>query len=158
MWYPIAEDLLYKHLPVIVNAWYPGEQGGTAVAEVLFGDYNPAGRLSLTYYKFLEELPPFDDYDITKGRTYQYFKKDALYPFGYGLSYTTFKYSNLEVTDAGKTVNVSFTLKNTGKRAGDEVAQVYVKLPEVAGGMQAIKQLKGFRRIALKAGESRDYG
>ena len=117
MWYPIAEDLLYKHLPVIVNAWYPGEQGGTAVAEVLFGDYNPAGRLPLT-----------------------------------------FKYSNLEVTDAGKTVNVSFTLKNTGKRAGDEVAQVYVKLPEVAGGMQAIKQLKGFRRIALKAGESRDYG
>ena len=156
MWYPIAEDLLYKHLPVIVNAWYPGEQGGTAVAEVLFGDYNPAGRLPLTYYKFLEELPPFDDYDITKGRTYQYFKKDVLYPFGYGLSYTTFKYSNLEVTDAGKTVNVSFTLKNTGKRAGDEVAQV--KLPEVAGGMQAIKQLKGFRRIALKAGESRDYG
>lgn len=102
MWYPIAEDLLYKHLPVIVNAWYPGEQGGTAVAEVLFGDYNPAGRLPLTYYKFLEELPPFDDYDITKGRTYQYFKKDVLYPFGYGLSYTTFKYSNLEVTDAGK--------------------------------------------------------
>ena len=107
MWYPIAEDLLYKHLPVIVNAWYPGEQGGTAVAEVLFGDYNPAGRLPLTYYKFLEELPPFDDYDITKGRTYQYFKKDVLYPFGDGLSYTTFKYSNLEVTDAGKTVNVS---------------------------------------------------
>lgn len=89
MWYPIAEDLLYKHLPVIVNAWYSGEQGGTAVAEVLFGDYNPAGRLPLTYYKSLEELPPFDDYDITKGRTYQYFKKDVLYPFGYGLSYTT---------------------------------------------------------------------
>ena len=144
-----------EHLPAIVNAWYPGEQGGTAVAEVLFGDYNPAGRLPLTYYKSLEELPPFDDYDITKGRTYQYFKKDVLYPFGYGLSYTTFKYSNLEVTDAGKTVNVSFTLKNTGKRAGDEVVQVYVKLPEVAGGTQAIKQLKGFQRVALKAGESR---
>ena len=75
MWYPIAEDLLYKHLPVIVNAWYPGEQGGTAVAEVLFGDYNPAGRLPLTYYKFLEELPPFDDYDITKGRTFSILRK-----------------------------------------------------------------------------------
>ncbi|KAA5226520.1 beta-glucosidase, partial [Bacteroides finegoldii] len=125
-----------EHLPAIVNAWYPGEQGGTAVAEVLFGDYNPAGRLPLTYYKSLEQLPAFDDYDITKGRTYQYFKKDVLYPFGYGLSYTTFKYSNLKVDDAGKTVNVSFTLKNTGKRAGDEVAQVYVRLPEIAGSTQ----------------------
>ena len=144
-----------EHLPAIVNAWYPGEQGGTAVAEVLFGDYNPAGRLPLTYYKSLEQLPAFDDYDITKGRTYQYFKKDVLYPFGYGLSYTTFKYSNLKVDDAGKTVNVSFTLKNTGKRAGDEVAQVYVRLPEIAGSTQAIRQLKGFRRVALKAGESR---
>ena len=144
-----------EHLPAIVNAWYPGEQGGTAVAEVLFGDYNPAGRLPLTNYKSLEQLPAFDDYDITKGRTYQYFKKDVLYPFGYGLSYTTFKYSNLKVDDAGKTVNVSFTLKNTGKRAGDEVAQVYVRLPEIAGSTQAIRQLKGFRRVALKAGESR---
>ena len=88
-----------EHIPAIVNAWYPGESGGKAVAEVLFGDYNPGGRLPLTYYRSLDELPPFDDYDITKGRTYKYFKGDVLYPFGYGLSYTTFKYSNLQVAD-----------------------------------------------------------
>lgn len=85
------------HIPALLNAWYPGEQGGTAVAEALFGDYNPGGRLPLTYYNALEELPPFDDYDIRKGRTYQYFKGNPLYPFGYGLSYTDFAYQKLNV-------------------------------------------------------------
>ena len=79
-----------EHIPAIVNAWYPGEQGGTAVADVLFGDYIPAGRLPRTYYKSLEELPAFDDYDKTKGRTYKYLKGDGLYPFGYGLSFSSF--------------------------------------------------------------------
>ena len=87
-----------KTVPAIVNAWYPGQEGGTAVAEVLFGKYNPAGRVPVTYYYGTDDLPAFDDYDITK-RTYKYFDGDVLYPFGYGLSYTTFRYSNLQVAD-----------------------------------------------------------
>jgi beta-glucosidase (gentiobiase) len=150
----LAINWMDEHVPAIVNAWYPGEQGGTAVAEVLFGDYNPAGRLPLTYYKSLDELPPFDDYDITKGRTYKYFKGDVLYPFGYGLSYSSFKYSDLQVKDGAGEVTVSFLLKNTGKRNGDEVAQVYVRIPET-GGIVPMKELKGFRRVPLKSGESR---
>ena len=120
----------------------------------MFGDYNPGGRLPLTYYKSLDELPPFDDYDITKGRTYKYFKGEVLYPFGYGLSYTSFKYSNLQVEDGEDEINVSFQLKNTGKCAGDEVAQVYVKLPE-RNEVMPVKELKGFERVSLKGGESK---
>lgn len=142
-----------KHLPAVVNAWYPGEQGGTAVAEVLFGRFNPAGRLPLTWYNSLEDLPPFDDYDITK-RTYKYFDGDVLYPFGYGLSYTQFRYSDLQVEDRGETVEVSFTLKNVGRMDGDEVAQVYVQLPEYEG-VAPLKELRGFRRVHLHRGESR---
>ena len=148
----LAVNWMDEHVPAIVNAWYPGESGGKAVAEVLFGDYNPGGRLPLTYYRSLDELPPFDDYDITKGRTYKYFKGDVLYPFGYGLSYTTFKYSNLQVADGEEEINVSFQLKNAGKYAGDEVAQVYVKLPE-RDEVMPVKELKGFERVASKSGE-----
>lgn len=150
----LAINWMDEHIPAIVNAWYPGESGGKAVAEVLFGDYNPGGRLPLTYYKSLDELPLFDDYDITKGRTYKYFKGDVLYPFGYGLSYTSFKYSNLQVEDGEDEINVSFQLKNTGKCAGDEVAQVYVKLPE-RNEVMPVKELKGFERVSLKGGESK---
>lgn len=150
----LAVNWMNEHIPAIVNAWYPGEQGGTAVAEVLFGDYNPGGRLPLTYYKSLDELPAFDDYDITKGRTYKYFKDDVLYPFGYGLSYTTFKYSDLQVSDGEEELTLAFRLKNTGKRTGDEVAQVYVKLPG-RDEIMPIKELKGFERVSLKSGESR---
>ena len=141
------------HIPAIVNAWYPGEKGGTAVAEVLFGKYNPAGRVPLTWHYSLDDLPDFDDYDITR-RTYKYFEGDVLYPFGYGLSYTSFKYSDLKVTENGGTVDVSFILKNTGRHDGDEVAQVYVQLPEYEG-KSPIKELKGFCRVHLKKGESR---
>ena len=141
------------NIPAIVNAWYPGEKGGTAVAEVLFGKYNPAGRLPSTWHYSLDDLPAFDDYDITK-RTYKYFTGDVLYPFGYGLSYTSFKYSDLTVVDNGETVDVTFTVKNTGKYDGDEVAQVYVKLPEYEG-KAPLKELKGFRRVFLKKGESK---
>ena len=150
---PIGLEPETRKCEAILQAWYPGQQGGTAVAEVLFGDYNPAGRLPLTYYKSLDELPPFDDYDITKGRTYKYFKGDVLYPFGYGLSYSSFKYSDLQVKDGAGEVTVSFLLKNTGKRNGDEVAQVYVRIPET-GGIVPLKELKGFRRVPLKSGES----
>ena len=143
-----------KNIPAIVNAWYPGEKGGTAVADVLFGKFNPAGRLPVTYYNRIEDLPPFDDYDITK-RTYKYYEGDVLYPFGYGLSYSSFRYSNLNVADNGETLEVSFTLKNVGKMEGDEVAQVYVRLPEYEG-KAPIKELRGFKRVHLKKGESRE--
>ncbi len=142
-----------KNIPAIVNAWYPGEQGGTAVAEVLFGKYNPAGRVPVTYYNSIEDLPPFDDYDITK-RTYKYFEGDVLYPFGYGLSYTSFRYSDLKVEDKGSTVDVTFTLRNVGRYDGDEVVQVYIRLPEYEG-TAPIKELRGFKRVHLKKGQSK---
>ena len=142
-----------KNIPAIVNAWYPGEQGGTAVAEVLFGKYNPAGRVPVTYYNSIEDLPPFDDYDITK-RTYKYFDGDVLYPFGYGLSYTSFRYSDLKVEDKGSTVDVTFTLRNVGRYDGDEVVQVYTRLPEYEG-TAPIKELRGFKRVHLKKGQSK---
>ena len=141
-----------KTLPAIVNAWYPGQEGGTAVADVLFGRYNPAGRLPLTYYCGTDDLPAFDDYDITK-RTYKYFEGDVLYPFGYGLSYSSFRYSNLRVEDKGEAVEVTFDLKNTGRYDGDEVAQVYVRLPEYEG-TAPIRELRGFRRVHLKRGQT----
>ena len=146
------------NLPAIVDVWYPGENGGKAVAEVLFGDYNPGGRLPLTFYRSLDDLPPFDDYDVSKGRTYQYFKGDPLYPFGYGLSYTKFKYKSLKIKNKGDKIRVSFRLRNTGSMDGDEVAQVYVRLTEESSESQIsgvsvrpIKQLKGFSRVHLKA-------
>jgi hypothetical protein len=143
------------NLPAILDVWYPGENGGKAVADVLFGDYNPGGRLPLTFYRSMDDLPPFDDYDVSKGRTYQYFKGEPLYPFGYGLSYTKFTYKSLKIKNKGDKVRVSFRLRNTGSREGDEVAQIYVRLPEGSGSVQPLKQLKGFRRVHLKARRGR---
>jgi len=128
-----------KNIPAIVEAWYPGQAAGQAIADVLFGDYNPAGRLPVTVYKSVNDLPPFETYDM-KGRTYRFFKGDPLYPFGYGLSYTTFDYKDLQVK--GKDVTVTVT--NTGKVDGDEVVQVY-----------ASGTLAAFKRVDLKAGESK---
>jgi len=150
----LAVNWMQEHLPAIVNAWYPGEQGGTAVAEVLFGDYNPGGRLPLTYYNSLDEIPAFDDYDITKGRTYQYFSGKPLYPFGFGLSYTTFKYGKPEIKDLGDELSVTFNVKNTGRYDGDEVSQVYVKLPET-DFITPNKELKGFSRNMIRKGETK---
>ena len=149
----LAINWIDEHVPAILNAWYPGEQGGTAVAEALFGDYNPAGRLPITYYKSLNDLPDFDDYDIQKGRTYMYFEEEPLYAFGYGLSYTRFDYKNLksEVTDDA--VNLTFSIRNAGKLAGDEVAQVYVTFPET-GIKVPLKQLKGFDRVHIEKGKT----
>ena len=147
----LAINWINEHVPGIIDAWYSGQEGGTAVADVLFGDYNPAGRSTLTFYNGLEDLPPFGDYDITKGRTYQYFTGKPLYAFGHGLSYTSFTYSNLKLNDIGEKIKVSFDVKNTGKRDGDEVAQVYVKLPDMKIPMP-IKQLKGFKRTSIKTG------
>ena len=150
----LAINWLDEHVPAIVNAWYPGEQGGTAVADVLFGDYNPGGRLPITYYNSLDELPSFDDYDISNGRTYMYFNGKPLYPFGYGLSYTSFQYKQLKLTNNKDVVKVAFDVKNTGAMDGDEVSQVYVTLPQT-GVIMPVKELKGFQRNTIKKGETK---
>ena len=141
----------------IVEAWYPGEEGGAAIADVLFGDYNPGGRLPVTFYRSVAQLPPFDDYRM-QGRTYRYFKGDPLYPFGYGLSYTNFKYDKLKLSatrvKAGEGLRVSAEVQNTGAREGDEVVQVYVA--HVAASVPVpIRSLGGVSRISLKPGERR---
>jgi len=145
-----------ENLPAIVNAWYGGQSAGTAVADVLFGDYNPAGRLPVTFYKSDSDLPGFSDYDM-KGRTYRYFRGDALFPFGYGLSYTTFNYSNFRLpltVTKGKNTTLTVQVTNTGKMKGEEVVQLYVSSQNK--NIQApIRALKGFQRIELKAGETK---
>ena len=128
------------------------QETGTALADVLFGDYNPAGRTSQTWVKDILELPNMLDYDIRNGRTYMYYKGTPLYPFGFGLSYTTFKYSKIRVKRDGDNFVFTFKLKNTGSRDGEEVVQLYAKMK----GDDASKRLRGFERIALKAGETKD--
>ena len=152
----LAINWIDENIPAVLDVWYPGEQGGNAVAEALFGDYNPGGRLPLTFYKSIDDLPAFDDYSLTggPGRTYQYFTGTPLYEFGYGLSYTTFKYSKLTTKVAGDNLEVSFNIANTGKRDGDEVAQVYVHYPET-GTYMPLKQLKGFERVSIGRGQSK---
>jgi len=142
-----------EHLPAILTAWYGGQAAGTALADVLFGDYNPAGRLPVTFYKSETQLPPFTDYSM-EGRTYRYFRGEPLYPFGHGLSYTTFAYSNLKVLSkpaTGQPIQVSVQVQNTGQRAGDEVVQLYVRHPDATGRV-ARHALEGFRRISLAPG------
>ncbi len=143
------------HANAILEAWYPGEEGGAAVAETLSGRNNPAGRLPVTFYKDVSQLPPFEDYAM-KGRTYRYFKGTPLYPFGYGLSYTTFTYSGLTVPaspiTAGNSVIAEVTVTNTGRRAGDEVAQLYLEFPRVPGA--PLRALRSFQRVHLEAGAS----
>lgn len=145
------------HIPAIIEAWFPGEQGGRAIADVLFGDYNPAGRLPVTFYSSVNDLPPFEDYDM-QNRTYRYFVGDVLYPFGYGLSYTTFRYENLmldknEIT-GNETVTVSLDVTNTGSMDGEEVVQLYLTYPESAD-TEAKKDLRGFQRVSIPAGKTR---
>ena len=145
-----------ENLPAIIQAWYPGQAGGTALADVLFGKYNPGGRLPVTFYKSVEDLPPFDDYSM-KNHTYRYFDGEPLYPFGYGLSYTTFEYSTPELSDnsikKSGSVEVGVEVKNTGDIGGSEVVQLYVKDIESKYPV-AKKALHGFKRIYLEAGES----
>ena len=142
-----------EHLPAIVSAWYGGEYGGQAVAQMLFGECNPSGRLPLTYYKGTHQLPPFDDYQVTNGRTYKYLQDEPLYPFGHGLSYTRFDYSDLKVARSGKGWKVTFSVTNSGAMAGDEVCQVYTRMPDYEG-ISPIKELKGFARVSLAPGET----
>ena len=141
----------------IILAGYGGQQGGNAVADVLFGDYNPAGRLPVTYYKSIDQIPAFELYDMA-GKTYRYFTKEPLYPFGYGLSYTSFSYSNLSLPEkapSGDKVKVKVTVTNSGKVEGEEVVELYLT-DEKASTPRPIRQLEGFKRIMLKPGESKD--
>jgi beta-glucosidase len=141
------------HANAILEAWYSGEEGGTAIAETLSGKNNPAGRLPVTFYKDVQQLPHFEDYSM-KGRTYRYFEGEPLWGFGYGLSYTTFGYSNLQLpntrVDAGDPLNVSVTVTNAGMIAGDEVVQLYLKFPDVPGAPRCA--LRGFQRVHLEPG------
>ena len=153
----LAVNWAQSHVAAIVEAWYPGQAAGTAIANVLFGDYNPAGRLPVTFYKGLQDLPPFDDYRMA-GRTYRFFKGDPLYPFGFGLSYTAFSYANLrtsaESAAANDTIVVSVDVTNTGQRAGDEVVQMYVE--HVGSSVERpLRDLRGYRRLTLIPGEAR---
>jgi len=144
-----------ENMDAILSAGYPGQEGGNAVADVLFGDYNPAGRLPVTYYKSVDQLPPFEDYDM-EGRTYRYFRQIPLYPFGFGLSYTHFTYSDFSLpkeVKMGEKIPVSVKVTNTGERDGDEVVELYLT-DEKASTPRPIRQLEGFKRITLKKGES----
>jgi beta-glucosidase len=154
---PVAVNWAHAHVPAILETWYPGEEGGTAIAEALFGEYNPGGRLPVTFYQSVDQLPPFTDYDMAKGRTYRYFRGEPLYPFGYGLSYTRFTYGDLLVTPsqvtAGGPVHVRVTVTNSGDRAGDEVVQLY--LSDLRASVPVpIRQLAGFARVHLQPGET----
>ena len=152
----LAVNWAREHIPAIVEAWYPGEAGGDAVADVLFGDYNPAGRLPVTFYRSADQLPAFTDYRMA-GRTYRYFTGEPLYPFGYGLSYTRFAYRDLRLpreARAGEPVEVSVAVQNTGRTAGDEVVQLYVK-QDGAPAPAPLRSLAGFARVTLRPGEMR---
>ncbi|HZF31944.1 MAG TPA: glycoside hydrolase family 3 C-terminal domain-containing protein [Gammaproteobacteria bacterium] len=153
----LAVDWAKEHLPAILVAWYPGQRGGDAVADVLFGAANPAGRLPVTFYKASEQLPAFDDYSM-RGRTYRYFEGEPLFAFGDGLSYTKFEYSDLSVdrrrAAAGDTLSVSLAVKNAGAVAGDEVVQLYAR-PVAPREPQALKELRGVERVTLAPGETR---
>lgn len=154
---PVAINWEHENAPAILCSLFGGEQQGNAIADALFGDYNPGGKLASTWFKHVSQLPAFHDYDIKHGRTYMYFKGEPLYPFGYGLSYTTFSYGNLSVSGnklaSGEALTISAEISNTGSVAGDEIVQFYVHAaaPEV----RPIRQLAGFQRISLQPGEKK---
>ncbi len=154
--FPYAINWTQEHVPAILHMTHNSQEQGNALADVLFGDYNPAGRLVQTWPRSLDQLPPMMDYDIRHGRTYLYFKDEPLYPFGYGLSYTTFEYSNLKTSTPilarDGSITVSVDLENAGKQAGDEVVQLYVKHLD-SQVSRPIQELKGFKRVHLQAGE-----
>jgi beta-glucosidase len=145
-----------QNVPAIVEAWYPGQAAGTAIADVLFGDYNPAGRLPVTFYRSVDDLPPFGDYAM-EGKTYRYFRGEPLYPFGFGLSYTRFSYRRLQIpksVPAGEDFEVSVEVENKGMRAGEEVVQLYVRDVEASVPVP-IHSLQEFQRIFLQPGEKK---
>jgi beta-glucosidase len=155
---PLAVTWAQDHLPAIMSAWYPGEAGGIAIARALFGDDNPGGHLPYTVYAGLDGVPPQNEYDVSKGYTYLYFKGLPLYPFGHGLSYTRFEYSHLKVSSdtisSKGQLEVSFNVANVGDRAGSDVAQFYTH-QESSSVVQPIKSLRAFQRVFLQPGESK---
>ena len=152
----LAVNWAKEHANAILESWYAGEEGGTAIAQTLSGANNPAGRLPVTFYTGIEQLPPFEDYAM-KGRTYRYFEGKALYPFGHGLSYTTFAYRGLRfekrAITAGDSLKAEATVINTGKIEGDEVVQLFLSFPNVPGA--PLRALRGFKRVHLKPSESK---
>jgi beta-glucosidase len=152
----LAVNWAQQNADAILEAWYPGEAGSQAIAETLAGTNNPAGRLPVTFYASLDQLPPFEDYAMAN-RTYRYFKGKPLYGFGYGLSYTSFAYSNLKVSTtnlhAGDTLTVEADVKNTGKRAGEEVAELYLTPPHT--DVSPNQALDGFTRVSLAPGQTK---
>lgn len=152
----LAIDEVQKNVSAVLMTWYPGQRGGTAVADVLFGDVSPSGRLPITFYKESEKLPPFDDYSM-EGRTYRYFKGEPLYPFGHGLSYSKFDYVNFQLSrttlHAGESLQASVTIKNSGQRTADEIVQLYVR-PLGSAMLRAQQDLRGIKRVTLRPGES----
>jgi beta-glucosidase len=155
---PLAVNWANEYIPAILEAWYPGQSGGQAVADILLGDINPGGKLPVTFYQSAEQLPPLDDYDVEKGRTYWYFEGEVPYPFGHGLSYTRFDYSNLYAAEdidlsRNKSLSLQFDLGNIGERDGDEVVQLYIKDVE-SKYLQPKMKLRRFKRIHLKSDQS----
>jgi beta-glucosidase len=168
---PVLIDKWIDNVQALVEAWYPGQEGGNSIADVLFGDYNPSGKLPMTFPVRWEDCSAYPTYPGKNGKTfysdgiyvgYRHFDKEntrVMFPFGYGLSYTTFEYSNISVTPASVQgsnidVEVSFDLKNTGERAGAEVAQMYIRDTE-ASVDRPVKELKGFKRVYLEPGETK---
>jgi beta-glucosidase len=153
----LAVNWAEQHVDAILEAWYPGGEGGTAIAETLAGDVSPSGRLPVTFYKSADQLPPFDNYDM-KGRTYRYFSGEPLYPFGYGLGYSTFSFTNLKFDrpslGASDDLTATVDVRNTGTRPSDEVVQLYLTHPGAAGAPQ--RALAGFKRVHLEPGESKN--
>ena len=153
----LAVDWAKQHIPAILMAWYPGQAGGNALADILFGDVSPSGRLPVTFYSSTNILPDFQDYSM-QGRTYRYFTGTPLYPFGHGLGYSAFTYSHMDASSkrlhSQTNARVSATIKNTGTRTAAEVVQLYVR-PLKPGPQDARQQLRGVQRIELQAGEEK---
>jgi len=155
---PLTIPYIKEHAPAILEAWWPGEQGGNAIADAIFGNINPGGKMPLTVYASAEQVPSQDEYDVTKGFTYMYINGKPLFPFGHGLSYTTFNYSNLKLSakqiKASDAITVSVDVKNTGKMAGDEVVQLYIH--DVSPSLKRpTEELRGFERITLNPGQTK---
>jgi len=149
----ISANYAAEHATAVLAAWYGGEEAGSAIAETLAGVSNPAGRLPVTFYRGVDQLPPFTDYDM-KGHTYRYFEGEPLYPFGFGLSYSAFTYSGLSAARTEAGAEIRATVANTSARDGDEVVQLYVAGEPGEGA--PVRSLRGFQRIHLRAGESRE--
>jgi len=155
---PLSTKWARDNVPAMLEAWYAGEEGGNAIADVLLGDFNPGGRLPYTVYESADDVPPDDDYDITHGYTYMYFDKEPVFPFGHGLSYTTFNYGDLKLSAAkvkpGDKLTLSVEVTNTGLRAGDEVVQFYGH-QQRCSVKQPNQKLIAFERVHLEPGEKK---